>query len=188
MTRQEIRIGQRGSTDQAPPTERQGGPRCPGPAEPFPSSTPSQAWLPPLPSSSPPARRPTEPARALCAAAGPCAGPFSAPARRQSLEQQQAAPCWQGRVRNGPRRSQTASLEGIRGWRLTPSAPLLARGSATCRLPCVGALPALGDTWLQIGHWHQLDEVPTVEAEEAPVISDVASQGDNVARVLRPAG
>lgn len=47
------------------------------------------------------------------------------------------------------------------------------------------SLPALGTTWLRRDPWLQLDEVPTLEAEEAVVISDVTAQSDDVARVLR---
>lgn len=39
-----------------------------------------------------------------------------------------------------------------------------------------------------MGHRQQLDEVPAVEAEEAAVIGDVASQGDDVAGVLQAGG
>lgn len=57
-----------------------------------------------------------------------------------------------------------------------------------CCPPCVIALLAPGDTWLQSGHWQQLDEVPAVETEEAVVVSDVAAQGNDVAGVLQAGG
>lgn len=57
-----------------------------------------------------------------------------------------------------------------------------------CHPPRVSTLLASGDTWVQRGHWQQLDKVPTVEAEETAVTSDVASQGDDVAGVLRAGG
>lgn len=72
--------------------------------------------------------------------------------------------------------------------RIQPPAPVPLGGSTMCHPPRVSTLLAPGDTWLQHGHWQQLDEVPTVEAEETVVISDIASQGDDVAGVLQAGG
>lgn len=121
----------------------------------------------------------------LCAAADPCApGCSSAPLRRMSLEQLPAARCQQGRVRSGRPWSRTASLETSKdGSSPThhPPRPVPTGGAASsARHPAWST-----DTWLQGGHRQQLDEVPTLEAEEAVVIGDVASQGNDIARVLQ---
>lgn len=58
----------------------------------------------------------------------------------------------------------------------SPTWPLCPSEALPCAvLPVPAALLAPRDTGLQRGHWQQLDEVPTVEAEEAVVVGDVAS-------------
>ena len=173
--------GRGAAPGQALPTGLGGGPLLPRSHGAL-SSAPSEALPLPLLSSSPPTAYPT-----LCTAADPCVpGRSSALSRRTSLEQPLAARRQQGRVRSGRRWSRTASLETPKEG-VSPTRPPRPRPAAGAALSaCHPACPV--GTWLQGSHRQQLDEVPTLEAEETVVVGDVASQGDDVAGVLWAGG
>ena len=155
--------GRGAASDQAPPARRQVDLATQGQSSPLLPRLLVRPRLPPAASpqsSSPPWPSPTEPAPALRAAADSCAG-HSSLAKRKSLEQQLAEPCWRERVQNGPRWSRTASLEGTQGWWLTRLAPLPLRGSqplpepatllAPPRIP--GSRAATGSSLMRSPRW-----------------------------------